>query len=97
MKKTKLFYTDKGYSYVKCTKEDCFSWGGLAICDDCSNNFEEGYLIYVLNRALCHKCFEDWLKRSVKYDDDLYLQKENHISYYKAHGYEILDEEKEDV
>lgn len=92
MKKVGLFYTDKGYSYVKCTKEDCLNWGGLAICDNCNKNFEEGYLVYVLNSALCPECFEDWIKRSVQYEEDLRLQKRNHINYYKSHGFEVFSE-----
>ena len=63
MKKVKLNYTDKGYSYIKCTKEDCFNWGGMAICDDCNKPImEDVYLVFVLGRAYCKKCFEAWGK-----------------------------------
>lgn len=92
MKKVGLFYTDKGYSYIKCTKEDCLNWGGLAICDDCSKSFEEGYLVYVLNRALCPECFNDWIKRSVGYEEDLYNQSQNHIEFYERYGFEVFEE-----
>lgn len=91
MKTKKLEYTDKGYSYIKCTKEDCFNWGGMAICDSCSTPmFEDVYLIFILGQAFCPKCFEEWLERSTRYEEDLYLQKQNHKRWYKAHGFETI-------
>ena len=42
MKKAKLKYTKQGYSYITCTKQDCFNWGGMAICDNCSAEMEDG-------------------------------------------------------
>lgn len=44
MKIKQLYYTDKGYSYIKCTKEECFSWGGMAICDFVENSWTETYI-----------------------------------------------------
>ena len=91
MKKVKLNYTKQGYSYIKCTKEDCFNWGGMAICDNCSETMEEVYLIFILGRALCKECFEEWIKYSKKYEEDLRLQEENHMNWYKGHGFEIKE------
>lgn len=88
MKKVKIEYTKQGYSYIRCTKEDCFNWGGASICDDCNEPMEEIYLIFVLGEALCKKCFEKWKKQSKKYEEDLKLQEQNHIAWYKAHGFE---------
>lgn len=86
----KIEYTKQGYSYVRCTKDDCFKWGGMAICDSCNEFMQENvYLIYILNQAFCEKCFKDWQKRSKKYDSDLQLQKQNHIAWYKAHKLEF--------
>ena len=91
MKKAKLEYTKQGYSYIKCTHKDCFDWGGLAICDDCSESMigEEVYLIFILGRAYCKKCFEDWIKRANRYEEDLDLQKQRHIAWYKAYGFDV--------
>lgn len=76
MKVAKLNYTKQGYSYVKCTKEDCLNWGGMAICDNCSELMEdEIYLIFILGRALCKKCFDEWLEHSKTYEEDLKLRK----------------------
>lgn len=91
METKKLQYTDKGYSYVKCTKEDCFNWGGMAICDSCGKLMnEEVYLIYVLGQAFCTKCFKEWIKNSKRYEEDLRLQEQNQERWYQAHGFKTI-------
>lgn len=88
--KKEIKYTNQGYSYVECTREECFSWGGACVCDDCNENIEDTvYLIFVLGRALCKKCFEEWKKQSKVYAEDLQLQNERHVNYYIAHGLEV--------
>lgn len=92
MKKVELKYTDKGYSYVECTKEDCYNWGGSAICDCCNEKIEGTvYLIFVLHCAYCQKCFEEWKERSTRYKEDIYLQKQSQIYWYKAYGFEVIE------
>ena len=91
MKNKELKYTDKGYSYIECTKDDCFNWGGLAICDCCGKPmFEKIYLIFILASAYCPQCFKEWLEHSKRYEDDLYLQKQNHERWYLAHGFKAI-------
>lgn len=91
MKTKKLEYTDKGYSYIKCAKEDCFNWGGLAICDSCGELMnEEVYLIYILGQAFCPKCFFEWIGRSKRYEEDLALQKQNHERWYRGYGFQTI-------
>ncbi len=92
MKTIQLEYTDKGYSYIKCTRKECLNWGGLAICDSCGcDMLEEVYLIYILGQAFCQKCFKEWVERSKKYEDDLTLQKQNHKRWYAAHGFKAIE------
>lgn len=91
MKLKKMKYTDQGYSYIECTREECFSWGGAAICDYCNKNmFEKVYLIYILGQAYCPKCFKQWLKRSKRYEEDLQLQNQNHERWYAMHGFKTV-------
>ena len=88
--KKEIKYTDKGYSYVECTREECYSWGGMCVCDDCDHDINNVvYLVFMLGRAYCKKCFENWVKHSKIYPEDLQLQSERHIAYYKAHGLEV--------
>lgn len=91
MKTKQLHYTKQGYSYLKCTKKDCFEWGGAAICDYCGESMTaDVYLIYILGRAYCPKCFEEWTQRAKKYEEDLYLQEQNHERWYKAYGFNTI-------
>ena len=88
--KKEIKYTNTGYSYVECTKEECYNWGGGCICDDCNEEMQGSiYLVFVLGRALCKKCFDEWQKHSHRYEEDLQFQTERHIAYYKAHGLEV--------
>lgn len=90
MKEAKLNYTPQGYSYIKCTPEDCYNWGGKCICDDCNEKMnEEVYLIFILGRAYCKKCFDEWVNRSKKYSEDLKLQEERQVEFYNAYGFDV--------
>lgn len=94
MKKVKLEYTKQGYSYIKCTADDCFKWGGMAICDNCNEAMkEEIYLIFILGRALCKSCFKEWENETKRYIEDIKLQKERHIEWYRAYGFNIENED----
>lgn len=88
-----LEYTKQGYSYVKCTRQDCLEWGGLGICDSCGELMDEPvYLIFVLGQAFCQKCFDEWKNRTKRYEEDIVLQKQNHIRWYKFHGIKVKGE-----
>ena len=90
MKNVKLNYTPQGYSYIKCTPEDCYEWGGKCICDDCNEKMtEEIYLIFILGRAYCKKCFDEWVSHSKKYTEDLKLQEERQMEFYNAYGFNV--------
>ena len=92
MKKVKLNYIKQGYSYIKCTREDCFNWGGASICDYCGEDMKDDvYLIFILNSAYCPKCFKDWTRRSRRYEEDLYLQKQRHIEWYRMYGFDVKE------
>lgn len=96
MKAEKIIkYTDKGYSYIICERKDCFAWGGLGICDSCGKSMEEPiYLIFILGQAFCKKCFDEWVERAKRYEEDIFLQKQNHIRWYEAHEFRIRGEEQ---
>lgn len=91
MKTVKLEHTKQGYSYIKCTKEDCFNWGGMAICDNCGEMmYDDVYLIFILGQAFCPKCFEEWKGRAIRYEEDLYLQEQKQERWYMAHGFKTI-------
>ena len=49
------------------------------------------YLIYILGMAYCPQCFNEWQKNSHRYEDDIKLQNENHINWYKNHKFDVIE------
>lgn len=92
MKRKKLNYTKDGYSYLECTENDCYNWGGASICDFCGEKIHDTvYLIFILGMAYCPHCFDEWCKHSHRYEEDIKLQKENHIKWYKNHKFDAIE------
>ena len=83
--KREINKTPQGYMYAVVSKEDCYSWGGFAVCDLCGENFEKGYLTFVLNNCVCEKCFNEWLQRAKTYEEDLRLQDECAEKWFEYH------------
>ena len=83
--KKRLQYTPEGYSYVVVNRDECVKWGGFGICDFCGEEFEEGYLSFVLASCICPNCFKDFRKRRTIHTSDLELQKFHHESWYSYH------------
>lgn len=82
--------TSRGFTYLPVTQDDCFSWGGFAICDHCNTPFEHGYLVFILNSAVCPNCMTDWLERQDHYSDedireDLAFQEAYQDEWYAYH------------
>ncbi len=90
MKVKKVMYTKQGYSYIKCKREDCLDWGGLAKCDSCNEDMIDNvFLIYILGQAFCQECFEKWEQRAKRYTEDIKLQEENDERWYRAYGFKV--------
>ena len=72
--------TTKSIPCIKMTPEDCFSFGGLCICDLCNKLVGSGDFLYMSpllgQKALCYDCFEHH-KSFGKY----YYQEEQFYSY----------------
>lgn len=65
---------------------------GAAICDYCGKKMHNTvYLIYILGMAYCPQCFNEWQKNSHRYEDDIKLQNENHINWYKNHKFDVIE------
>lgn len=50
-------------------------------CDECLSTPEYGYYVAVLNRWLCPKCFNHWLKYAVRYKEDILVEERNYQFY----------------
>lgn len=82
--------TSRGFTYLPVTHDQCISWGGFAVCDFCNTSFQQGYLVFILNSALCPECMADWLKRQQSYStedvkEDLAFQEANQDAWYNWH------------
>ena len=82
--------TSRGFTYLPVSDQDCFSWGGFAICDYCNAPVASGYLVLVLNSCVCSECFADWLKRQKRYKkadvkQDLAYQEAYQDDWYGYH------------
>lgn len=73
-----------GWTVYSISAGECFSFGGLAICDDC-NTFcpEGGYLVPVLNHFMCPHCFHEWNERCKFYSEDVDFEN-SIIKYYEG-------------
>lgn len=83
--KNRIEYTQEGYSYIKVSRQECFDWGGYAVCDHCGEDFLEGRLVFVLASCVCPQCFKEFDDRHTKYEEDLKLQEESHEPWYSYH------------
>lgn len=83
-------YTPQGFSYVDVGIFEVINWGGYGICNSCGKGpFRNLKLVWILTDTYCDKCFNEWLERAKNYskkhiEEDLELQKDNDIRWYKA-------------
>lgn len=50
-------------------------------CDNCLATPEYGYYVAVLNRWLCPRCFNHWLKNAVRHKEDILVEERNYQLY----------------
>lgn len=88
-------YTPQGFSYVDVGIFEVINWGGIGICNSCGKGpFRNLKLVWVLGDTYCEQCFNNWLERAKSYpkkdiEDDLTLQKDRDVRWYKAHLGEV--------
>lgn len=77
------FKNKVGYVVYRISAEECFTFGGAAICDEC-NKFcsNGGYLIPVLNHFMCDDCYNEWNSFCTFYPEDLDFER-NICFYYE--------------
>lgn len=61
----------KGFKIIETTGDEIKTIGGYGICDSCCRPSSNGYLIPALGSYwYCEKCYEEWIKNAVIYDED---------------------------
>lgn len=81
-----------GHIAYSVTAKELGKIGGLGICDYCNQFDEEGFLIPVLNRFYCRKCYPGWEERAEYYAEDEPFELDTAQYYESIIG---LDEEGE--
>lgn len=83
----RIKYTRQGYNYIKVTPLENIQWGGMCICNTCGKQFihEDLNLVFVLGDTYCDKCFNEWEQRANTYEEDLAIQNERSLDWYRYH------------
>ncbi len=70
---------DKGFRVIKMSLMELNVYlGGIGICDFCNGTGLEGYYVAVLNEWLCPECYEDWLKKATRYEEDVLIEEKRY-------------------
>ena len=75
--------TPQGYTYLPVLPSHIYNWGGLGVCDDCNQDIQQGYLVFILNRCICADCFNEWVDRANVYLDYLAYQEEHQADLHR--------------
>ena len=71
----KVIDNPKGFKVIEISRKELVGrlakcCGPVGFCDSCGSIDDNGFYIAVLNRWYCPKCYEDWMKSSICYDED---------------------------
>lgn len=78
-----------GYTVYKTTAFEVMRLGGIGVCDECNALSFDGYLVPVLNRYMCPKCYEEWNSRAIYYSEDIPHEKRVAVYYEKMIPMEV--------
>lgn len=82
----KIVENPKGFKVIEIPRieivEKLVEYGIVGICDYCEKSDTNSYYIAVLNRWYCPKCYRNWLKRAVRYTEDIPFEN-RHFELYK--------------
>lgn len=83
--KIKPVETSKGFKVIKCPRKILEAATGQikCVCDDCLSSPDIGYYVAVLNRWLCPKCYERWIRSAKRYQEDIWVEEKNYDFYMK--------------
>ena len=78
----KIIDNPKGFKVIETSMTECIDMGGMAVCDNCNQCSDKGYLIAVLNSWFCPQCYNEWMEEAVRYEDDVIYEHKT-FNYYK--------------
>lgn len=77
----------KGFLVIRCSLFDLMQVEpfSLGICDCCGHADFDGYLCCALGRKYyCEKCYQDWIERATRYEEDIPFETEVFESFKNA-------------
>lgn len=93
------YNNDKGFLIIQMELLDALIICGIGnICDNCNNEidvfekdgFENIYYIAAINRAVCKRCCDDFIKGMDKYPEDESFEKHHYNYYAKKLNLEVI-------
>ncbi len=82
----KKFKTKLGHVVFELTRQEMKLIGSPGVCDTCLEKPQVGYLVVVLNRWLCPKCYKEWKTTAKYYPGDRKIEKINEQFYNRIYG-----------
>lgn len=77
--------SDKNFLVIETSNIEVIRLGGFGICDACAKASDKGYIIPVLaGRWYCPKCYEEWHKGAINYEEDRDYEKMVFDKYSRA-------------
>lgn len=74
----KIEENSKGFKVIEMTATEVWQiFGGYGICDYCNCNSDSGYYIAVLYSWYCPECYQEWIKRAKRYQNDMKIEMED--------------------
>ena len=78
----KIIENTKGFRVIEVSLQECLGWCGLGLCDWCGKGVGPGYFVAVLNSVMCGKCYENWMLRAQRFEEDREFEEDN-FNYMK--------------
>lgn len=75
---------EKGFLVIETSLTECVEKiGGVGICDSCNSSSFSGCYIAALNCWYCPKCYQEWLSKARRYEEDIQIEQRNFDYYSK--------------
>ena len=79
----KIIENKKCFKVIECSLAECIEFGGLGICDHCNSKSDIGYYVAVINSWICKECYDKFMLRAVRYNEDIAIENKYFEIYKK--------------
>lgn len=82
----RIVENEKGFKVIEVPRIEIVSklakYGSVGICDSCNTSPTNGNYIAALNRWYCPECYNEWLTRATRYQEDIPYEM-SHFELYR--------------